>query len=306
MAKRKTSKEILSELAAEDDGRPSRPIGPWSLEKLATLLLYFEAFTTACKSVGGGYYVDALAGPGMCEVRGALFQQARVWGSPLIALRTEPKFQTCIFVEKKEDTARTLHARVESFGTRASVHQGDVNEELPRIISQDVPRGAPCFCLLDPEALEVHWSTIEQIARTPRRARKPELLILFPLKTALVRQLAVLKPMTDAGFERVSRFFSTQAWRDIHQARKEEEISPPEALVRYLDLYCADLKALGYGWVLSKRIAIPAKPGGRNRRELYHLVFATDHEAGDRIMRNVFRRPYALDFLVTGQKPLNI
>jgi len=37
---------------------------------------------------------------------------------------------------------------------------------------------------------------------------------------------------------------------------------------------------------------------------MYHLVFATDHEKGDKIMRDVFQRPYVLDFPVTARQPL--
>jgi len=40
------------------------------------------------------------------------------------------------------------------------------------------------------------------------------------------------------------------------------------------------------------------------RQEMYHLIFATDHPAGQEIMRDVFQRHYVLDLPVSGRWPL--
>ena len=87
--KPKTYKQILAELQAGDDGLPMRAIGPWTLQKLAILLLYLPAFASACKKARGGTYVDGMAGAGIDRLKDAP-EPYFVWGSPLLALRARP------------------------------------------------------------------------------------------------------------------------------------------------------------------------------------------------------------------------
>jgi len=302
-SRRKTSQQILAELEAEDDGLPTRPIGIWSLEKLATLLLYFRAFSNACRSAGGGYYVDGLSGPGVCRIKGAKQPPYRVWGSPLLALRARPEFVRCILLDKNVRTAEILRARVAAYGDRASVHEGDVNLELARLVREQVPPRAPCFCLLDPQGTELSWATVSSVALTPGRTRKPELLILFPLRMGLLRLLTTKRPVSPKRRERLDSTFPSREWWSTYVARLKGRISPARAKSRYLDLYCAGIKALGYRWVRSKPIKAPLGPG-MGRQEMYNLIFATDHGAGEKIMQDVFQRPYVLDFPVSEQPPL--
>lgn len=300
---RKSSQEILLELQADDDGRLVKPIGIWSLEKLASLLLYFRAFSTACQSVGGGYYLDGFAGPGICRVRHAQPGPYYAWGSPLLALRNTPSFERCILLDIKLRNFDTLRARSAAYGAKTTVHCGDVNEEIDMLVRDQVPPRAPCFCLFDPQGTELAWSTLVRVAATPKRIRKPELLILFPLRMALLRLLTTQRAVNPEMSDQLDRTFGSHAWASIHKARVKGEFDPTEAQARYLGLYCGGLRELGYGWVRSKAIMAPRAPGLR-RQEMYHLIFATDHEAGDKIMEDVFRRPYILDFPVSGRLPL--
>lgn len=305
MARRraKTSREILSQLQAEDDGLPVRRIGVWSLEKLAILLLYFEGFTRACVRAGDTYYVDGLAGPGICRIRAAQAAPYQVWGSPLVALRTEPLFSRCIFLDINARSTATLSARVSSYGRRALVRQGDVNQVLPQILRSDVPGAAPCFCLLDPEGTELDWSTIEAAALTPGRRRKPELLVLFAMSMGFIRLLTISREIRPGWKVRLHRMFSNEGWWNVYQDRVAGRLLPAEAKARYIEIYEDGLKLLGYRHVRSHPITAPTSPRGQ-RRELYHLVFASDSDAGRKIMDYVFQRPYYLDFPVDLQPPL--
>jgi len=302
-SRRRTSQQILAELEAEDDGLPTRPMGIWSLEKLATLLLYFRAFTNACGKAGGGYYVDGMAGPGICRLRGARPHPYLACGSPLLALRTQPQFEHCSFLDIDRRKVEALRARVTSYAQRAGAYQGDVNSDLGRLIQDQVPPLAPLFCFLDPQGVELSFETISTVARTPRRRRKPELLVLFPLRMALLRLLTLARPIGATTQERLHRAFAGPEWLEIYSARRKGEITAKEAGTGYLNLYCDNFRALGYRWVRSKAIAAPRAPGMR-RQEMYHLIFATDHAAGEDIMRDVFQRPYVLDFPVSGRLPL--
>jgi len=297
---RKSSEQILAELQAEPDGRLTRNVGIWSLEKLAMLLLYFGAFSTACRDAGGGYYVDGMAGPGLCKVRNAQLSPQVVWGSALLALRTTPKLRHGFLMELKPRKAETLRTRCEPFGNRASVVRGDVNADLVPLLRSELPRRAPAFCLLDPEGPELQWRTVTGISRLPNRVRKPELLILFPLDMAILRLLTVHEEMADEDVERIDLMFGDEGWRDIYRARLEGGIMPNTAKQMYLDLYTNNVRKLGYKVVLAKSIVAPRSLGAA-RRPMYHLVFATDHPAGQRIMQDVFERPYVLGYPVSGQ-----
>lgn len=298
---RKSSKQILAELQATDDGLVVRPIGVWSLEKLAILHLYFQAFTRACGRAGGGYYVDGLAGPGICEVRDAVAPPRFVWGSPLLALRTSPPFIKCIFLEVDRPQADALRQRTEAHRGRAIVKAGDVNRELAGLVRNEVPSAAPCFCLLDPEGVELTWDTIRSVAAVPRVHRKPELLILFPTGW-LTRLLPTGEDIDASGEARLDAWFPDATWRTMHQARVRGDIAPSVAKSQYLEAYRKGLERLGYR-AFSHAVKAPSAPGGK-RREQYHLVFATQHSAGETIMRDVFARPYILDFPVSGRLPL--
>lgn len=302
-SRRKTSQQILAELKAEDDGLVTRPIGIWSLEKLATLLLYFRAFTTACGKAGGGYYVDGMAGPGICRLRGAWPDPYLAWGSPLLALRSRPEFQQCSFLEIDQRKVEALRARAAAYGGRAAVQQGDVNLDVRRLLEDQVPPRAPCFCFLDPQGIELCFETISAIASTPRRRLKPELLVVFPLRMALLRLLTLSRPIGSKTEARLNGAFGGHEWFKIYEARRNGDITRTHAKMEYLNLYCDKVRSLGYRWVRSKAIVAPRAPGTR-RQEMYHLIFATDHPAGEDIMRDVFQRHYVLDFPVSRQPPL--
>ncbi|MCH8066462.1 MAG: three-Cys-motif partner protein TcmP [Chloroflexi bacterium] len=303
MARRLTSTEILAELGSEDDGLLKRSIGPWTLEKLAVLLLYIRGFADACKRVGG-VYVDGLAGPGLCETGGAQVERRVVMGSPLIALTT-PELEHCYLLEKKEPEKAALERRAEAFGGRATVLKGDVNRDLPRLIGAAVEPWRPCFCLLDPEAAELHWATISAIASTPRTKNKPELLILFPLRMSIVRQFPTTDVLKPAVRLRHNRTFGNELWESIYESRLSGELEPPDANRKYLALYKKGLEELGYAYVISKPILAP-RTAKRGRQELYHLVFATDDETGYKIMSDVFKRHYDVGLISGGQMELPI
>jgi three-Cys-motif partner protein len=225
------------------------------------------------------------------------------WGSPLLALRTVPPFEHCTFVELNGRSVQSLKARTTEFGDRAKVHPGDVNRLAASIIESDVPGGAPCFCLLDQQGGELEWNTVDRIASIPRRRGKPELMILFPLRMSLLRLLSVGDAITVQSAARWDSTLGNHDWFAVYQARLAGDIDPTEAQRRYLALYVAGLKRIGYKHVTSSVISAPRSPGLK-RQEMYHLLFATDNDTGFRIMSDVMKRPYSLDMPVSRQPTL--
>ncbi len=301
-ARKKSDDDLLRELTAHPDGLPVRSIKPHTLKKLSVLLLYFKPFT---QIVGGGYYVDGLAGPGLCEVKDVPPPTRFVWGSPLLALKTRPGFEQCWFVEIDKGMADALDSRTSSILRRSEVRPGDVNELVPGIVSEEIPPNRPCLCFLDPEATELYWSTVSQVAQAPRRSRKPEILINFPLDTAFQRLLTTQTPMDAASVAKADRFFPGPQWHQVYQARLSDQITTQEAREQYLALYKKGLEGLGYrpNRIHSVLVKTPGQPGGKGH-PLYHLVFASDHPKGSQIMEYVLKRQNWVDHMVMGRLPL--
>jgi hypothetical protein len=91
-------------------------------------------------------------------------------------------------------------------------------------------------------------------------------------------------------------------WKAIYEQRVKGRISPFAAKEGYVEEYRLGLKRLGYE-AFSKVVSAP-EAVGQERVERYHLIFATRHPAGERIMLDVFERPYVLDYITFGQPPL--
>lgn len=223
----------------------------------------------------------------------------------MLALRTQPGFERCWFVELDGKTADALASRTRPSARRSEVRVGDVNAWVPRIVREEVPPGAPCFCFLDPEATEVHWSTVSQVAHTPGRNKMPEILVNFPLEMAFQRLLTTQTPMDAASVAKADRFFPGPQWREVYEARLGGLITTQEANERYLNLYKRGLEGLGYkpDRIHSLLVKTPGQPGGKGH-PLYHLVFASDDPKGSQIMEYVLKRQNWVDRLVMGQPPL--
>lgn len=169
-----------------------------------------------------------------------------------------------------------LRHRTEGYGKRIRLFKDDANKVIGDMLASVPPR-APTFAFLDPEGSELDWKTVEAVADHKRRhsATKVEQLILFPTDTGFVR-LAPEYP------DLVTRIFGHEEWRDIYERRLAGELSADEARGEYVRLYADGLRKLGYKTVLDRQIA---KSSGQ---PMYVLVFATDHDAGERIMDHCF------------------
>jgi three-Cys-motif partner protein len=142
-----------------------------------------------------------------------------------------------------------------------------------------IPRQAPAFAFLDPEGSELEWPTVEAIAEHKRghSPNKIEQLILFPTDMGFVR-LAPDHP------ELVTRIYGHGGWKDIYARRESGQISAEDARGEYVRMYAEGFKRLGYATVLDRQIK------KSNGQPMYFLIFATDNDAGERIMDWVFDR----------------
>ncbi|MGZ6527025.1 MAG: three-Cys-motif partner protein TcmP [Actinomycetota bacterium] len=274
-----------------DDHLTARDAGSWSLIKLELLARYYPKFAVACHNRAKDWYaVDAFAGPGFNRIRttGDL-----VYGSPLLALRAEPKFGRVLMVDLDKTNVSALEQRTARFGERAVVKLGDANEHLLPLIDKELDRYGPCLVILDPEGSELEWTTVEQIAHFRHGKTKAEQLILFADSMALPREMRKTGEMKEHIAQRIDRFFGSAEWMSIWEKRCRGLLTPAQAKEQYRGLYVNGLKKkLGYASVLGT----PVRIHGDHGQPLYTLIFATDHPAGDaimgRILNLVYKTPY--------------
>ena len=129
------------------------------------------------------------------------------------------------------------------------------------------------------------WTTLQALADfKPRHLTKIELWLLFP-EPMFVRFLRTDGGEVDQNHARsVTDMYGTDRWWEIYEARLRHH-NPRQARAEYVNLMRWRLEErLGYEWTHTLEV--------HNERDMpiYHLIFATDHEAGNRIMAHLYNR----------------
>jgi uncharacterized protein DUF6531 len=90
----------------------------------------------------------------------------------------------------------------------------------------------------------------------------------------------------DRDAARATRLFGTEEWKRIYELRRDPGSSVDGWAARraYLNLLRWRLKDLGYKWTM------PLEFRNLQNRPVYEMIFATAHEAGERIMRSLYGR----------------
>lgn len=127
LAARRHPQEFISDITVTDDGIRTRDVHEWTRIKLGVLTSYLRSYAQACQRAGRFYFVDAMAGPGLCHV---LETNEYLLGSTMIALETAPEFAKTLSLEYQEPSAEALIQRTRRFGDRAIVARADCNRDL--------------------------------------------------------------------------------------------------------------------------------------------------------------------------------
>jgi len=108
-----------------------------------------------------------------------------------------------------------------------------------------------------------------------------ELLILYPYDMAIARVLKVALE-NPASYNTLTRFYGDEIWmKELAESLKANETAE-QRRERFVQLYANNLRALGYQFVE------PYGPLYSGRRPLYHMIFASDHQVGVKIMKYVW------------------
>ena len=260
-----------------------RKWGSWSEAKLSLLERYLTAFTTAVRGKSPeAIYLDLFAG----EYNNQRRDQAGTFaGSSRIAFETEPQF-TRIAMFELENQANELKLNIVQNRPNEQrwweIFPGDCNDTVTNALLQlERYKWAPTFAFLDPDGLELSWSTVEQLARwRSNKKTKVELLILFP-EPALPRVIGQAVKSGKSDVKLVDRVYGTKDWIAIYQRRFDDCYNPKDMRANLVNLYRWRLEHI---LCYKKTHALEFHD---NNKPLYTIIFATDSEVGDRIMDSV-------------------
>jgi len=231
------------------DGLLARDSGPWGLTKLSFLDHYCPAAIQATERKLQRYYIDLFAGPGVNVVRGT--PDVEYEGSPLRVLRyvglqrKDLSFTHAVFMNAIRRDQQALEARVdrmlelgESRLARENIKlvSDDANKAISRVLGE-IPKRAYVLVFADMEAPK-QWPWDSMKALKAQGHESVDLYTLFPLDMAIMRLLAYKKDHADRYAEALSRFFGTDAWRDLVGRRLTEAHAPQlrrDLVTLYLD-----------------------------------------------------------------------
>jgi three-Cys-motif partner protein len=251
-----------------EDGLTMRNSQEYAKDKLRALSVYISIVNMAMKSKWSHrYFIDLQAGPGKNQIGKEV-----VLGSPLIALTNPIPFTRYIFNELDPTNADALEKRVATSPIKSlvSIYQLDANEVVHQIC-QDIEAKSKAIgqslnmAFLDPEGLELHWSTVERLAKVPRM----DLIINFST-SGLLR-----------SHGKNTRFYGNENWQDDFNL--SDTVSRRRKLIgRYLD----QLKSFGY-YIEENPDVEHSDISFKNSKnaEVYSLIFASKNELGEKFWR---------------------
>jgi len=242
-----------------------KPIRKWVCHKLECFGDYIEAYTAA---LGQDHYcyLELYASGGKCLCKGT---DCIIEDSALRALGTSRKFDHYILIAKDPDDAENLEQLTAQHDSEVKIITGNcVSEKVLQQAFDLIPRSASSFALIDPPGYrQLRWTTISKLAAHGKdwKGHKVELLIIFPLEMALLRNLT--RPECQSS---ITRLYGNRQWQEISQKRLDGKISSEKVRDKLVRLFKAGLKELGYKYVED------FKPASPSTHPLYHVISAND------------------------------
>ena len=259
--------------------------GFWTKGKLAMLREYLDRFTTTTKEKSTEVlYLDVFGGQPENRER---YTNETLDGSSRIALSiNDPPFTRLRFFELEPYATRLDNALRSEFMDRDfAIISGDCNETIHGALADlESVNWAPTFAFVDPNGPNMHWTTLEALARFKRsRPYKVEIWLLLAVGM-FTRNLPVNGNIRDSDARQLTRMYGTNQWQEIYRARIEGRIEAGSAREEYVNLMRWRLERI-LGYRKTHALEVFNEQGS----SIYHMIFATDHAAGDRIMTSIYR-----------------
>jgi three-Cys-motif partner protein len=201
--------------------------GNWTTAKLDVVAEYLAGYTAALKNTPFRKgYIDAFAGTGYRDAKpdsetglsqsllfpdlATLESQDLLEGSAVRALRTNPRFDSYVFIERSPARCKQLEDLRLQFPNLANdiqIREGEANLEIQALCSKNWSshRGV---LFLDPYGMQVEWKTIDAIAKT----KAIDLWVLFPLGIGVNRLLTKSGGIPQSWKKRLDLLLGTEDW----------------------------------------------------------------------------------------------
>lgn len=273
-------------------------IGRWSEEKLDLLSKYLEAYSVIMNEqkkswLKAYYYIDAFAGS--IKPRAKEDEQRYIDGSPLRALRTEPKFDGYWFVDiSSRRIERVQELREEFPDCLIDIRQGNCNEILcneivPKLSYSSKQRA---FVFLDPYGLQVDWETVRELANT----KTCDVFVNFSVM-GVTRLLPRDQNPELEVVEQLSKVMGSTNW--ITQIYREppgiqlDIFGNPTGAISSRDTIQAEWLASLYTEQLQslfQYVSNPVLMRNSTKSALYSLCLASHNKTAVRITNDIFKR----------------
>jgi three-Cys-motif partner protein len=213
--------------SSRDTGESLQFGGEWTTAKLDVVAEYLASYTTALKNTPFRKgYIDAFAGTGYRAERRSktgpssqslLFPdlakretQGLLEGSAVRALKTTPRFDSYVFIERSPARCKQLEKLRLQFPELANsieIRRGEANLEIQALCSKNW-RLHRAVLFLDPYGMQVEWKTIDAIAKT----RAIDLWVLFPLGIGVNRLLTKSGVIPQSWRKRLDLLVGNDEW----------------------------------------------------------------------------------------------
>jgi three-Cys-motif partner protein len=228
---------------------------------------FMDSYSPATRKAGY-CYLELFTGYGASPCNGT---ECLLEGTALRALKSRSKFTRYAFLAQNRSTAENLKPLVTPYNVANNVQvlTGNPNNEKSlSLLLDNVARSSSSLVVIDPGGYrQLHWSTMEKLAAHGKNweGDKAELLIIFPMEMALVRNL--MRPECQQS---ITRFYGTQQWEEIKRQKIVKKIKPEDIKYRLIELYKNGLLNLGYHYVEA------FKPASPTPDPYYYLIYAGD------------------------------
>lgn len=275
--------------------------GNWTTAKLDVVAEYLAGYTTALKNTPFRKgYIDAFAGTGYREAKpdneAGLSQtlpfpdlamqepQDLLEGSAVRALKTDPPFDSYVFIERSPTRCKQLEDLKSYFPKLANaiqIREGEANLEIQALCSKNWSSHRAVL-FLDPYGMQVEWKTIEAIAKT----KAIDLWVLFPVGIGVNRLLTKSGDIPQSWKRRLDLLLGTKDWyEDFYRVESEPTLfgSPRDHVVKAtIDTigryFIARLKTVFVGVAEEPKVLLNSA-----NSPLYLLCFAVGNPKGTSI-----------------------
>jgi len=231
------------------------PSAKWSSHKLECLVEYIQVYAASLKN--GGCYIELFAA---APPRG---------GAAVRVIKLKNRFSRYILVTRDAVNASRLREAIASMDKEQSINiiSGNcIRETVMRQVFDLIPRSTTSLALIDPPGYSsLRWSVIKTWpCMRDWQEHKTDLLIIFPLEMALLRNLT-RKECENS----INRLYGSNAWQSIRQKRIDR-LPLNHIRQELLELYKTNLKSLGYKHVED------TEPAHFTNPPYYHVIWASD------------------------------